>query len=597
MKSISKWKDEARRFEQQEQWEKAINAYLQVLQVSGAGEAEIELPLYNRIGDLYVRLGRPQEAVTFYEQAADRYADVGLYNSAIALCNKALRYRPERLELLRKLGHYSVQQGFLTDATAYYTTYAEKKFTAGEQEEALSALEEFAGASNEPEVRELLGRRLLTFGFADRAVRELQKARWLRAKAGESAAAAALLEEIRQIDPSVALLEESQPLPGDETGAAEGDAADTARQDEVADPQDGDGADDGRLEGFEGTAVEHSDAVLYDRDGGIEMHDLERLHAEDEDGVSLPAPGLHGLEPTALDFGRAAAELDDDLQDTGIRREESLFDEGGFDTADYEEPESAGLPAVDDDVDFEDLDDYDESSPLPLLEADPGPLADEGPVAQYDADADLDDETGDGPLPPLTPAVPLPPPVTKPVPPAPTSAATDDRAYIDLADLLAGEAVEETTRFRVNELAPTGDEDRDFADLLSQFKAKLSEHLPPEDAAAHYDLGLAFREMGLFDEAIMEFQIAARESSMRLKIFEELGQCFLEKKQYNIAEKVLRRALELPHGDELELLGVYYHLGRACESLGRPDQARDAYERVLGMDINFQDVTERLARL
>jgi tetratricopeptide (TPR) repeat protein len=168
--------------------------------------------------------------------------------------------------------------------------------------------------------------------------------------------------------------------------------------------------------------------------------------------------------------------------------------------------------------------------------------------------------------------------------------------YIDLAELLSISS-EETTRFRIEEMDLTGDAERNFAQVLEQFRAKLLAHLPPDDVAAHYDLGLAFREMGLLDEAIMVFQIAARAGHMRLKIFEELGQCFLEKQQYTIAEKVLRRALSLERDDELELLGVYYHLGRACEELGQLDDARDAYERVLAMDINFKDATDRLARL
>ena len=174
-----------------------------------------------------------------------------------------------------------------------------------------------------------------------------------------------------------------------------------------------------------------------------------------------------------------------------------------------------------------------------------------------------------------------------------------DKDYVDLASFLEDdeEETEDSTRFVVAEKAPTGDEDRDFAELLSQFKSKVQEHLPPEDAAAHYDLGLAFKEMGLTDEAIGEFQIALRAGHMRLRVYEELGQCFLEKEQYNVAEKVLRRALDMKFDDELELLGVYYHLGRAYEALGRRDEARDAYERVLGMDINFGDVTDRLARL
>jgi tetratricopeptide (TPR) repeat protein len=174
---------------------------------------------------------------------------------------------------------------------------------------------------------------------------------------------------------------------------------------------------------------------------------------------------------------------------------------------------------------------------------------------------------------------------------------TAGAGYIDLGAFLTEDDEEVSTRFRVQETAPTGDEDRDFAELLSQFKSKVQEHLPPEDAAAHYDLGLAFKEMGLIDEAIGEFQIALRAGHMRLRVYEELGQCFLEKEQYTIAAKVLSRALEMKYDDELELLGVYYHLGRAYEALGKRDEARDAYERVLGMDINFGDVTDRLARL
>src|SRR5690606_37106875 len=140
--------------------------------------------------------------------------------------------------------------------------------------------------------------------------------------------------------------------------------------------------------------------------------------------------------------------------------------------------------------------------------------------------------------------------------------AAADSGYIDLGSLLAEDRGEETTRFRVRETSPTGDEDRDFAELLNQFRMKVQEHVPPEDAAAHYDLGLAFKEMGLIDEAIAEFQVALRAGHMRLRVYEELGHCFLQKEQYNIAEKVLRRALEMKYDDELELLGVYYHLGR-----------------------------------
>jgi tetratricopeptide (TPR) repeat protein len=169
--------------------------------------------------------------------------------------------------------------------------------------------------------------------------------------------------------------------------------------------------------------------------------------------------------------------------------------------------------------------------------------------------------------------------------------------YVDLASLLDVEEQSGDTRYFVEEKEPTGDEDRDFAELLTQFKAKVSEHVSAEDAGAHYDLGLAFKEMGLVDEAIAEFQVALRAGDERLKIYEELGQCFMMKEQYNVATKVFGRALRMPHEDDLELIGVYYHMGRAFEELGQPADARDAYERVLTLDINFQDVSRRLSRL
>jgi tetratricopeptide (TPR) repeat protein len=60
---------------------------------------------------------------------------------------------------------------------------------------------------------------------------------------------------------------------------------------------------------------------------------------------------------------------------------------------------------------------------------------------------------------------------------------------------------------------------------------------------------------------------------------------------------VLSRALQFEPDDEIELIGVYYHLGRAFEELGDRSKALDAYERVVGLDINFKDVADRMARL
>jgi tetratricopeptide (TPR) repeat protein len=780
MKAISKLKDDARKYEHNEEWEKAVQVYLQVLDVGGNGDADVELSLYNRIGDLYIRLGRPDDAVTYYEQAADRYADAGLYNNAIALCNKAMRYRPDHPDLLRKLGQFSASQGFLIDARRYFLQYAETRFAAGAVHDALSAMEDFANVAEDPEIREMLGRQLHAHGRTEEAAAELRKAHSAFLMAGQADRAEAVMAELRAVDPAAAMelsAGPAEPLTAPAFDAESTDSDDDAglsnldlQSDTVADAAGAQNEPAGStLEGFETTQLAGAEEHTPREFTGLSLPGIaeDTEDAEDADVASFGT--LEGLESTALDFGAAAAELAG--ADLGIEvehagtsfdlpsleepfdgvggseppaleeheeavasrfdlpslaeREEDFADfelpslaQAEEDFADFELPSLAGeeedfadfeLPSLDEvEEDFAAFDlpvpadegalDAGSAFDLPMFEADedaaqelelpgyeekaedasaghsaladfaagpadaatgPEGLADgatdselEPPVFDDMADPisgdipgdipgeSADDRSAPAPQPPMaeldddplvetgvvglldttaateqaalagaeltqvrTPGNSAPGPLeagrseagpdaAAPEHPAPHS----DEGFIDLGALLADDEPE-ITRFQVQETTPTGDEDRDFAELLNQFKAKVSQHLPAEDAAAHYDLGLAFKEMGLIDEAISEFQVALRAGHMQLKVFEELGDCFLQKDQYNIAEKVLRRGLEMKYEDELELLGVYYHLGRAYEGLGRGDQARDAYERVLGMDINFQDVSARLSRL
>jgi tetratricopeptide (TPR) repeat protein len=616
MKSISKLKNEARRHELTEDWEKAINAYLEVLRVAEKGEGDVELPLYNRIGDLYVRLGRAREGVGFYEQAADRYADAGLYNNAIALCNKALRYNPDQSDLFLKLGRFSASQGFVSDARRYFIEYADRKFRLGKEEEAFGGLEELARSSDDASIWELLGRRLIEKDRIERGVRELQRAYALRLGAGEEAQAEALRQEILAVAPDARLDDHGgSATPGEDADSdafigVDGGSLEPLPLYEAAGRDRGDRDDEvptsQAVEGFEATALE--EAVPED----VAMLDVpeleERAHAAAEEAAEAHGSSpLAGLEATSADFAAAAAELAEAESDLDIERDEpfaadelpadvaeqdgSEGDAGG--TYDGEAVSPLPLPSLEEDEAFR--------AAAYAVGAEPAEDALAGLPLLDDEEYDEDEDEAE-PVDPAAAFAGMPSLESAPSGEAETGAADSGAeepagaAFIDLAALLT-EDVEDTTRFRIQEAQPTGDEDHDFAELLSQFKAKLSEHLSPEDAAAHYDLGLAFKEMGLIDEAISSFQVALRAGDMRLKIFEELGQCFLEKSHYNIAEKVLRRALDLSYDDELELLGVYYYLGRACEELRRPDQARDAYERVLGMDIGFRDVAERLARL
>lgn len=169
--------------------------------------------------------------------------------------------------------------------------------------------------------------------------------------------------------------------------------------------------------------------------------------------------------------------------------------------------------------------------------------------------------------------------------------------YIDLGSLILDDQPERTTRWFVPAEEPSGDDEADFARMLGQFKAKVAEHLAGDDATAHYDLGAAYREMGLYQEAIAEFQQSLRADPRNLGTFEMLGQCFLDEGQPEVAIRTLNRALGLGFDVEDDLLGIYYYMGKAHEGLGNSEMAREFYEKVFSLDINFKDVTERLRAL
>ena len=144
---------------------------------------------------------------------------------------------------------------------------------------------------------------------------------------------------------------------------------------------------------------------------------------------------------------------------------------------------------------------------------------------------------------------------------------------------------------------PTGDEQHDFEEMLAQFKKGIDENVDLDDYQAHYDLGIAFKEMGLLDEAVAEFQRALRAPEGRLRTSEALGICFYEKGQFAVAEAVLRRAVDTLAGGDDDKIGLIYWMARSAEEQGKAEAARSLYERALAVDIRFQDTNERINRL
>ena len=143
-----------------------------------------------------------------------------------------------------------------------------------------------------------------------------------------------------------------------------------------------------------------------------------------------------------------------------------------------------------------------------------------------------------------------------------------------------------------------------LSEVFQEFRAELGEMgEEDEDLETHYNLGIAYREMGLLDEAIGEFQKVAKavqkgkpfRYEMNCSVM--LGLSFMDKGEPKVASLWYKRALQVPDLEEESALALRYDLGLALESAGESDAALDSFRQVYAANIDYRDVADRIATL
>jgi hypothetical protein len=142
-----------------------------------------------------------------------------------------------------------------------------------------------------------------------------------------------------------------------------------------------------------------------------------------------------------------------------------------------------------------------------------------------------------------------------------------------------------------------------FGDLLQDFERDLASPSNDEDdPETHFNLGIAFREMGLLDEAIGELQKVCRLDGNRMgavhaqEAYIWLATCFVEKSVPEASFKWFQRALETAPSEESRT-AVTYELASAYEAAGRKREALDHFMEVYGNNIDYRDVATRIREL
>lgn len=575
MTTAATLRQQAATYESKRQLDKALATYRELLDRHASAE-EVDVALRNRVGDLMLRVGAADEAIALFERSAEEYALQGFLSNAIALCNKILRHRPGHVGTLRRLARYCAEKGLVLDAQRHYLGVAEALERQGQHGEALKALGEFAEVSPaDVHVRTVVVEQLLKAGHRSDALPHLTVLHRLHAEAGRAAEADAVSVVAREIDASW-----EPETPGGGGGGGRGGSG------LVFLSHDSD---------FEAIAPAAPEAPAP-------LAGFEATAAPSFDPPALAPGAVDGFEATSYDAHVVALPGGPDAAPSAPPVEFVEFDDptfppadgaggtpapGGYDSTFYDSlvstaTERSGahpaIPEFDGAAEARRLTDpYSRALPLPAFEV----AADEPPALTLDEALSL-------------PALGVP--AADPVGGGAGTTGARGGDFVNLADLLGGDE-ERDSRMTVGEPVQSGDEDADLQRILREFRAGIEQTIPHDDAESHYDLGIAFKEMGLLDDAISEFQIALRSPARRLEATEALGGCFLAKGDAAIARTVLLQGLAGQGASDDVLRGVLYLLGRAEEAVGARDEAVGYYQRVYAVDIRFRDVAARLRTL
>lgn len=127
-----------------------------------------------------------------------------------------------------------------------------------------------------------------------------------------------------------------------------------------------------------------------------------------------------------------------------------------------------------------------------------------------------------------------------------------------------------------------------------EFKSGIESQLGKEDSETHYNLGIAYMEMELFTEACKEFKIAAKDHNIEFDCYARLGLCYMLQAKPDEAVTYYLKSLKVKDRGEEERRGAMYELALAYEAAESKDEAAELYRAIYAVDPAYREVADKM---
>jgi tetratricopeptide (TPR) repeat protein len=172
-----------------------------------------------------------------------------------------------------------------------------------------------------------------------------------------------------------------------------------------------------------------------------------------------------------------------------------------------------------------------------------------------------------------------------------------ERQYYDLSERIATELDAIKAAYNNQIKGDTTVVEKALSDIVTEFRKALDEKVDKEDYESHYNLGVAFLEQGLFDEAIEECTVAAKDKKLEIESYSIISFCYRQKRDYKEAMKWLEKAQGVEEKDASQEYALKYEIASLYEDMNDAKRALKIYDEVNKWDPQFRDVAERIKSL
>jgi tetratricopeptide (TPR) repeat protein len=513
--------------------------------------------LYNKLGDLYLKADKQSNALNIYEKGARVFKEETYYPNAIALCKKILRFDKNRTEIYGLLGELHKELDQRGEAANYLLEYADRKRKTNDLDTALKTYDMIKElVPNNARILKTISAIYEQVGNKDRGSELLEQAKEIETK-HEKFKETVLEEKVKTEAPSVPvdIQEKVVVEPTREPIVAE----ESVREEEIKPAE---------------KVREAREKISIEDIVSPEVAELLK-DEEHESSVGVEVPEKLSEIDKTIELGELYLKLDsvEEAIDCFRDAEHEVWRKKDYDKALILNQKISELRP------------FDLKSRQHLVE-----------IARMRGE-----ETQQ-----VTFMLELAEALSRREAKSEAQKIYRDILKIDPDNVVAKEhasplekaaTVDLGAVLRIEQSEAKAETMQSIEELVSEFRREVFESIGEGDYNSHYDLGVAYKGMGLYQEAIEEFEIACKDDKLKLKALEMTGSCYLDYDKIGDAIRVLNEGLKIDGHDKKEYFGIHFLLGNCYEKQNDLRSALTSYANAYDIDRGVSALNQKILQL